>query len=101
MSKLWNRRSRATQIKGMGDLHAYFVQRGFQNKTVIVPVRIPYTPLPEVQAPHLPRVIPARNVSLPPDVEALPSEPLTMPAPENDSRSAASPSHSLMLLSIG
>ena len=91
----------ATQIAGMGDLHAYFVQRGFKNKTVIVPVTIPYTPLPELQAPYIPRLIPARNVSLPPDVEALPSEPLTMPAAENNGSVAASPRPSPMILSIG
>ena len=77
----------ATQIKGMGDLHAYFVQRGFQGHMVIVPVEIPYINLPERHPAFVAREIPKRDFRLPPDVEevawagALPP-PLVMPAEE-------------------
>jgi len=58
----------ATQIKGMGDLHAYFVQRGFKDKMVVVPVEIPYVSLQEKNKPFIPRNIPKRVFTLPPNV---------------------------------
>jgi Type IV secretion-system coupling protein DNA-binding domain len=62
----------STQIKGMGDLCAYFVQRGFKrNRMVIVPVEIPYINLPEKHPAFLERMIPQREFSLPPDVRNL------------------------------
>ncbi len=73
----------STQIKGMSDLHAYFVQRGFKNgKMVVVPVEIPYIDLPEKHPPCVARVVPQRDFRLPPDVSALPSTPLAMPPVE-------------------
>lgn len=63
----------ATQIKGMSDLHAYFVQRGFKgNRMVIVPVQIPYIDLPARHPASIERVVPRRAFALPPDVEPLP-----------------------------
>jgi hypothetical protein len=82
----------ATQVKGMSDLHAYFVQRGFKNnRMVIVPVRIPFMSLPERQPAFVERVIPRREFTLPPDAarvaaavrEDLGGEVLTMPAESN------------------
>jgi type IV secretory pathway TraG/TraD family ATPase VirD4 len=74
----------STQIKGMGDLHAYFVQRGFKNRMVIVPVEIPYISLPEKHPPFIERVVPRRDFQLPPDAvvtaEAFPEKPLELPA---------------------
>ena len=59
----------ATQIKGMGDLHAYFVQRGFKNgRMVIVPVEIPFINLPEKHPCFVRRLIPQRDFQLPPNV---------------------------------
>ena len=70
----------ATQIKGMSDLHAYFVQRGFQgNRMVIVPVEIPYISLPERHPACVERVVPRRDFELPPDAATLPEPPLQMP----------------------
>ena len=69
----------ATQIKGMGDLHAYFVQRGFKNRMVMVPVEIPYISLPE-KHPALSIAVPRRDFQLPPDVEKLPEPPSELPA---------------------
>jgi type IV secretory pathway TraG/TraD family ATPase VirD4 len=74
----------ATQIKGMGDLHAYFVQRGFRNRMVVVPVEIPYVAVPERHPAFVERAIPSRDFTLPPDVAALPEKPLVMP-PEDGS----------------
>jgi hypothetical protein len=70
-----------TQIQGMGDLHAYFVQRGFKNRMVIVPVEIPYINLPEIHPARIERSVPRRDFRLPPDVEAceLPGEALALP----------------------
>ena len=65
----------ATQIKGMGDLHAYFVQRGFRNRMVIVPVEIPYISLPEKHPAFVERIVPRRDFELPPDVEEFPEKP--------------------------
>jgi hypothetical protein len=65
----------ATQIKGMSDLHAYFVQRGFKNnKMVVVPVEIPYVDLPIKHPAHIDRKMPRRKFRLPPDVASLPVE---------------------------
>jgi Type IV secretion-system coupling protein DNA-binding domain len=61
----------ATQIKGMSDKYAYFVQRGFKNKMVVVPVEIPYVDLPERHPPYVKRVVPPRNFQLPPDAAAV------------------------------
>jgi type IV secretory pathway TraG/TraD family ATPase VirD4 len=73
----------ATQIKGMSDLHAYFVQRGFRNnKMVIVPVEIPYIQLPERYPACVERLVPQRDFQLPPDAAAFPTVPLVMPAEE-------------------
>ena len=83
----------ATQIKGMGDLHAYFVQRGFKNKMVIVPVEIPYIDLPEKHEAHVSRTVPPRDFTLPPDVVSLPETPLIMPPDETP--------NSMMILSLG
>jgi len=58
----------ATQIKGMSDLHAYFVQRGFKNRMVVVPVEIPYLNVPERHPAFVQREIPRRDFTLPPDV---------------------------------
>ena len=74
----------ATQIKGMGDLHAYFVQRGFKNRMVVVPVEIPYVNVPERHPAFVQRSIPRRDFTLPPDAAALPEKPLVMP-PEDGS----------------
>jgi len=74
----------STQIKGMGDLHAYFVQRGFKNRMVIVPVEIPYISLPEKHPPFIERVVPRRDFQLPLDAvvtaESFPEKPLELPA---------------------
>ena len=70
----------ATQIKGMSDLHAYFVQRGFKNRMVIVPVEIPYISLPEKHPACVDRMVPRRDFQLPPDVAKMPDQPLVMPA---------------------
>ena len=80
----------ATQIKGMGDLHAYFVQRGFKNRMVIVPVEVPYINLPEKHPPFVERRIEKRDFTLPPDVEKLPEPPLELP-----------PAESTVLLGVG
>jgi type IV secretory pathway TraG/TraD family ATPase VirD4 len=73
----------ATQIKGMSDLHAYFVQRGFRNnKMVIVPVEIPYIRLPETHPACVERIVPQRDFQLPPDVAEFPAVPLAMPTEE-------------------
>jgi hypothetical protein len=72
----------ATQIKGMGDLHAYFVQRGFKNRMVIVPVEIPYISLREKHPAYVHRRIDQRDFQLPPDVAGMPERPLEMPARE-------------------
>jgi hypothetical protein len=69
----------ATQIKGMGDLHAYFVQRGFRNRMVIVPLEIPFMSLPEKHPAFVERIVPQRDFQLPPDAEALPEQALEMP----------------------
>ena len=37
----------ATQIKGMGDLHAYLFSAALENRMVVVPVEIPYVNVPE------------------------------------------------------
>ena len=74
----------ATQIKGMGDLHAYFVQRGFKNRMVVVPVEIPYVNVPERHPAFVQRSIPRRDFTLPPDAASLPEKPLVMP-PEDGS----------------
>jgi type IV secretory pathway TraG/TraD family ATPase VirD4 len=59
----------ATQIKGMSDLHAYLVQRGFKNnRMVIVPVEIPFIHLAEKHPAFVNRLIPRRDFQLPPDV---------------------------------
>jgi len=70
----------ATQIKGMGDLHAYFVQRGFKNgRMVIVPVEIPFIHLPEKHPCFVKRLIPQRDFQLPPNVaEAANAAPLVI-----------------------
>jgi hypothetical protein len=73
----------ATQIKGMSDLRAYFVQRGFRNnKMVIVPVEIPYIRLPERHPACVERIVPQRDFQLPPDVAEFPAVPLAMPTEE-------------------
>jgi type IV secretory pathway TraG/TraD family ATPase VirD4 len=70
----------ATQIKGMSDLHAYFVQRGFKgNRMVIVPVEIPHISLPERHPACVERVVPRRIFELPPDAATLPETALQMP----------------------
>jgi hypothetical protein len=69
----------ATQIKGMGDLHAYFVQRGFRNRMVIVPVEIPYISLPEKHPAFVERIVPRRDFELPPNVDEFPDEALKLP----------------------
>jgi type IV secretory pathway TraG/TraD family ATPase VirD4 len=69
----------ATQIKGMGDLHAYFVQRGFRNRMVVVPVEIPYISLPEKHPAFVARIVPRRDFELPPNVEEFPDEALELP----------------------
>lgn len=62
----------ATQIKGMSDLHAYFVQRGFgNNRMVIVPVQIPFISVPERHPAYVERVVPRREFELPTDVTSL------------------------------
>jgi type IV secretory pathway TraG/TraD family ATPase VirD4 len=71
----------ATQIQGMGDLRAYFVQRGFKNRLVTVPVEIPYVDLPERCPRLVERTIPRRNFKLPPDVEALSNTDAELPPP--------------------
>jgi hypothetical protein len=59
----------STQIKGMSDLHAYFLQRGFKsNRMVIVPVEIPFINLPEKHLAFVNRSIPRRDFQLPRDV---------------------------------
>jgi hypothetical protein len=81
----------ATQIKGMGDLHAYFVQRGFKNRMVIVPVEIPYLNLREKHPAFVERIIPRREFTLPPDAAKVAStvsadlggKALTLPAESN------------------
>jgi hypothetical protein len=70
----------ATQIKGMGDLHAYFVQRGFRNRMVVVPVEIPHISLPEKHPAFVARIVPRRDFELPPNVEEFPDEALELPA---------------------
>jgi hypothetical protein len=70
----------ATQIKGMGDLHAYFVQRGFRNRMIIVPVEIPYISLPEKHPAFVERIVPKRDFELPPNVDEFPEEALELPA---------------------
>lgn len=62
----------ATQIKGMSDLHAYLVQRGFKNRMVVVPVEIPYMSLPERHEGCVERIVPRRDFRLPPDAEVEP-----------------------------
>ena len=75
----------ATQIKGMQDLHAYFVQRGFKNgKMVIVPLEIPYINLPEKHPAWVSRAVPQRDFQLPPDVSPLPMPPLVLPSEESN-----------------
>ena len=69
----------ATQIKGMADLHAYFVQRGFKNRMVVVPVEIPYMNVRERHPAFEERVVPRRDFTLPPDVPTLPEKQLVMP----------------------
>jgi hypothetical protein len=69
----------ATQIKGMGDLHAYFVQRGFRNRMVVVPVEIPYISLPEKHPAFAARIVPRRDFELPPNVDEFPDEALELP----------------------
>jgi hypothetical protein len=69
----------ATQIKGMGDLHAYFVQRGFRNRMVVVPVEIPYISLPEKHPAFVERMVPKRDFDLPPNVDEFPDEALELP----------------------
>ncbi len=84
----------ATQIKGMSDLRAYFVQRGFKNsRMVIVPVEIPFISLPEKHSACVDRVVPRRDFQLPPDVALMPEPPLVMP-PDADSSTR-------LLVSIG
>ena len=74
----------ATQIKGMSDLHAYFVQRGFQNgRMVVVPVEIPYISLPERHPAAVKRIVPRRDFTLPPDVDTFPEPPLQLPPVES------------------
>lgn len=80
----------ATQIKGMGDLHGYFVQRGFRNRMVIVPVQFPYISLPERHPAYISRVVPPRNFTLPPDVEVMSEPPLRLPPADQDSTLLAS-----------
>jgi hypothetical protein len=63
----------------MGDLHAYFVQRGFRNRMVIVPVEIPYMSLPEKHPAHVERIVPRRDFELPPNVDEFPDEALELP----------------------
>ena len=71
----------ATQIKGMSDLHAYFVQRGYKgNRMVIVPVQIPYISLPERCPAYVERIVPKRKFSAA-YLESLPP-PLQMPDEE-------------------
>jgi hypothetical protein len=71
----------ATQIKGMSDLHAYFVQRGYKgNRMVIVPVQIPYISLPERCPAYVERIVPKRKFSAA-YLESLPP-PLQMPEEE-------------------
>lgn len=82
----------STQIKGMGDLHAYFVQRGFNNRMVVVPVEIPYIDLPEKHPAYVSRSVPPRDFRFPPDIAPLPASPLVMPPEE---------SNPTLLLSIG
>ncbi|HTF67958.1 MAG TPA: hypothetical protein VK638_35285 [Edaphobacter sp.] len=71
----------ATQIKGMSDLHAYFVQRGFKNnRMVIVPVEIPFIKLREKHPAFVRRMIPQRDFHLPPDVaEVVRRKPPVLP----------------------
>jgi type IV secretory pathway TraG/TraD family ATPase VirD4 len=77
----------ATQIKGMSDLHAYFVQRGFKNnRMVIVPVQLPFVSLPEKHPACVDRVVPRRDFQLLPNVSPLPEPPLAMPPDEDNSR---------------
>jgi hypothetical protein len=67
----------ATQIKGMSDLHVYFVQRGYKgNRMVIVPVEIPYISLPELCPACVDRIVPRRDFSFPPDVDEVLEPPL-------------------------
>jgi hypothetical protein len=76
----------ATQIKGMSDLHAYFVQRGFKNnRMVIVPVEIPFLSLPEKHPACVDRMVPRRDFQLPPDVAKFPEPPLATPPDEDAS----------------
>jgi hypothetical protein len=87
----------ATQIGGMGDLRAYLVQRGFGgNRTVVVPVQIPYADIPERHPKWIPRVIPPRSVTLPPDVpqDGMSEKPLEMPK-------EGSGTHALMTIALG
>jgi hypothetical protein len=85
----------ATQIKGMSDLHAYFVQRGYKNgRMVIVPVEIPYIGLPERHQAFIERIVPRRDFTLPPDVSEFPSEPLILPPAEE-------PASTVLALHIG
>jgi hypothetical protein len=78
----------ATQIKGMSDLHAYLVQRGFKNnRMVIVPVEIPFMNLPEKHLALLNRPIPRRDFQLPPDVaEVVRRAAPVIPPDEDNSR---------------
>ena len=77
----------ATQIKGMSDLHAYFVQRGFKNnRMVIVPVEIPFISLPEKLPAYVERVVPRRDFELPPDAAKFPEPPLVAPQEDTSSR---------------
>jgi len=73
----------ATQIKGMGDLHAYFIQRGFHNQLAVVPVQIPYVNLLERCPARIERSIPQRDFSIPPaeasQLPPFPGEPLQLP----------------------
>ena len=73
----------ATKIKGMSDLHAYLVQRGFKNnRMVIVPVEIPYMSLPEKHPACIERIVPRREFQLPPDVAQFPEPALAVPPDE-------------------
>ena len=77
----------ATEIKGMSDLHAYFVQRGFKNgRMVVVPVEIPFLSLPEKHPASIKRLVPRRDFELPPDAASFPEPPLVAPEDGSSSR---------------
>lgn len=64
----------ADKIKGMGDLYVYFVQRGFRNRMVVLPLEIPFVSLPIKNEEFIQRNIPKRVFTLPPDVTERPAK---------------------------